>query len=61
MSRVRRAYVVYVDLDPMPGEMGSQESAHNVIRRSLQRLLPYYNVVVSLAPADLQPGSPNEI
>lgn len=45
MDRKRVAFIVYVDLDPIPGEMHSQESAQNIIRNVLvnavSHLQPY--------------------
>lgn len=52
---MRKAFIVYVDLDPNPGTMHSQESAQNVIRNVLYQRMPHYNPTVSLAPADIQP------
>jgi hypothetical protein len=52
----RKAFVVYVNLDPVPGTFHTQESAQNVIRGILEDRLPEsYNPMVSLAPAELQP------
>lgn len=51
----RKAFVVYVDLDDIPGVMHTQESAQNALNGILQRTIPHYNPVVSLAPAELQP------
>lgn len=51
---MRKAYIVYVDLDPLPGIMHSQESAQNVIRNVLYQRMPKYNPIVSLAPNEFQ-------
>lgn len=59
MSRQRKAFVVYVDLDPTPGTMHTAESAHNVIRNVLHQRMPNYNPIVSIAPASLQPEDVN--
>ena len=55
MERKRVAFVVYVDLDPVPGQMHSTESAQNIIRHILQDRLRPYNPIVSLAPEAAQP------
>lgn len=57
MERTRKAFVVYVDLDPLPGPMHSQESAQNIIRNVLSQQMPHYNPTISLAPAIMQPQS----
>lgn len=54
-GRKRKAFLVYVDLDEMPGAMHSKESAQNAIRGILYDRIPHYNPTVSLAPASLQP------
>jgi hypothetical protein len=63
VERERVAFVVYVDLDPVPGTFHSKESAQNVLGRILGRILnrscPHYNPMVSLAPAELQPKKEN--
>lgn len=46
---------MYVDLDPVPGVMHSQESAQHVIANLLVERIPHYKPTVSLAPVDLQP------
>lgn len=53
----RKAFIVYVDLDPVPGTFHSQESAQNVIRGILNDRISHYNPMVSLAPTDLQPDN----
>ena len=55
MERQRKAYVVYVDLDPMPGAMHTQESGQNIISSVLSDRIGHYNPIVSLAPSYLQP------
>lgn len=52
---MRKAFLVYVDLDPVPGEMHTQESAQNVLRSILNHMIPAYNPIVSLAPREYQP------
>lgn len=52
---MRKAYVVYVDLDDVPGDFHSQESAQNVLNAILRDRIPQYNPMVSLAPEELQP------
>lgn len=59
MNRDRRAFVVYVDLDPVPGVMYSQESAQTTLRRILNEAIPHYNPSVALAPNDIQPENSN--
>lgn len=61
MEPTRKAFVVYIDLDEVPGVMYSQESAQNVIRQVLQDRLSPYNPTVSLAPAAMQPMRSNDI
>lgn len=56
MKKVRKAFLVYVDLDPVPGTMHTQDSAQNVINRILQERIGHYNPIVSLAPESLQPS-----
>ena len=55
MQRDRVAFIVYVDLDPVPGQMHSKESAQNIIRGILQERLGSYDPVISSAPARIQP------
>lgn len=50
----RAAYLVYIDLDPKPGMMHSQESVQNVIRNVLFQSIGCQKPTVSLAPRDLQ-------
>jgi hypothetical protein len=54
-DRTRVAFVVYVDLDPVPGEFYSKESAQHSIRNVLVDALGHYDPIVSLAPLPLQP------
>jgi hypothetical protein len=56
-GRKRICFVLFVDLDPIPGSMHSQESAQNIVRFSLTNLIPHYKPMVSLAPDHLQPES----
>lgn len=53
-ERIRKAFLVYINLDPTPGTMHTQESVHNVLRNILHRRIPHYNPLVSLAPMDFQ-------
>lgn len=55
VRRVRKAFMVYVDLDPIPGMMHTKESAQSIIRTILYDRLGHYNPVISLAPNNLQP------
>jgi hypothetical protein len=59
MEKIRKAYIVYVDLDPVPGAMHSKESAQHYIRMVLINSLGNYNPTVSLAPASLQSENDN--
>jgi hypothetical protein len=49
----RVAFLVFVDLDPIPGEFHTKESAQNSLRNILHDRIPQYNPLVSLAPATL--------
>lgn len=53
----RAAFVVYVDLDRVPGTMHSKDSARKVIGGILMNHIPHYHPMVSVAPAELQPPS----
>ena len=59
--RIRKAFVVYVDLDPVPSAMHTQESVQTVLGWILRKEIPHYNPVVSLAPSTLQPLSEIEV
>lgn len=52
----RVAFLVYVDLDPVPGTFHTQESAQNSLRAILNQHMKHYCPLVSLAPAELQPA-----
>lgn len=52
MPRVRIKLSVYIDLDPVPGNMHSAESAHNNVRFILQQTFEAYNPTVSLESSD---------
>lgn len=54
-GRRRVSLILFVDLDPLPGSMYSQESAQNIIRFALRNRIEHYNPMVSLAPENLQP------
>lgn len=54
MNRQRKAFLVYVDLDPRPGIMHSQESAQNQLNRVLGEYFNAYKPMVSLAPHEAQ-------
>jgi hypothetical protein len=54
MNRARKAFLVYVDLDPMPGIMHSQESAQNHLNRLIGEYFRPYKPMVSLAPMEAQ-------
>jgi hypothetical protein len=44
----RAAFLVYVDLDPVPGTMHTEASAQTVIRSVLYQRMPHYNPRVFL-------------
>jgi hypothetical protein len=50
----RKAFLMYINLDDLPGQMYSQESAQNALRAILNGRMAHYNPLVSLAPAHLQ-------
>lgn len=54
-DRKRVCFVIFVDLDPVPGSMHTQESAHNILRFIFQNRIPHYHPIVSLAPDRIQP------
>lgn len=51
---LRQAFVVFIDLDDVPGTMHSQESAQHVISNTLREAIGHYQPLVSLAPEPLQ-------
>lgn len=51
----RASFVIYVNLDPVPGVFHSQESAQNALRNIFVQRIPHYNPLVSLAPDSVQP------
>lgn len=54
MNRPRKAFLVYVDLDPLPGAMHTQETAQNHLNRILGEYFGSYKPTVSLAPHEAQ-------
>lgn len=54
MRRERKAFVVFVDLDPTPGMMHTEQSAQDVIRNVLYQRMPHYNPEVISAPPSMQ-------
>jgi hypothetical protein len=54
MDRTRIKLDVYVDLDPVPGEFGSAESARNVTAEVLERQLGNYKPLVSIASRNVE-------
>lgn len=54
-GRKRICFVIYVDLDSVPGAFHTQESAQNIIRNLFCESIPHYNPIISLAPASIQP------
>lgn len=62
MSRDRVAFLVYLDLDPVPGEMHSTESAANALRSVIMNTgLMNYRPTIGLAPESIQPSSPETL
>ena len=55
MSRKKVAFIVYVELDEMPGTMHTKQSAQDVIRNVLYQRMPSYKPTVIIAPKELQP------
>lgn len=51
----RASLVVFVDLDPVPGEMNDKTSVQHAIRNILRDQILHYSPVVSLAVPQLQP------
>lgn len=51
----RKAYVIHVDLDPMPGDMHTEQSAYECVKYVLSQRLRSYKPDVFPAPANLQP------
>jgi hypothetical protein len=60
-DRKRVAFVVYVDLDPTPGTMHTEDSAQSVIRNVLNQRMPAYKPTVWVAPLSLQTEPQPEI
>lgn len=54
-GRKRICFVIYVDLDPIPGSFHSQESAQNILGFLFRHYIPHYNPTLSLAPDSIQP------
>lgn len=52
---MRKAFLVYVDLDPTPGEFHTQESAEHAIRSILVAAIGHYHPTIVLAPEEYQP------
>lgn len=57
MERIRKAFLVFVDLDPVPGTMNTPESATFALENILRSMIPHYNPHVTLAPESDQPIS----
>lgn len=49
----RAAFLVYLNLDPVPGEMHTKESAESILQAVVNDRLSHYNPHVSLAPASI--------
>lgn len=54
MERTRVKLAVYVDLDAIPGEFHSADSARNVVSAMLQSQIGHYNPVVSIESYDVR-------
>lgn len=50
MSRKRIGLIAYVDLDPIPGNFHTEESAHGNVYATLMGRIPGYNPDVDIAP-----------
>lgn len=48
MERTRIKLAVYVDLDPVPGQFHSAESAQNAVRAMLAAQVEHYNPMVTI-------------
>jgi hypothetical protein len=60
MERTRIKLAVYVDLDPVPGNFHSADSARNAIANMLDARIPHYNPMVSIESYDTS-KHPNEV
>lgn len=60
-SRRRVALVVFVDLDPVPGDFHTSESAVENVQEALNWSIGHYNPQVLMAPPHMQPLSNVEI
>jgi hypothetical protein len=58
-DRTRKAFVVYLDLDPVPGVMHVEDNARFMAERVLTSILTTYNPKVHHAPDELQPKEGN--
>lgn len=54
-ARNRKAFAVYVDLDPSPGDFHTLESAQEILLTVLKNRIGPYNPEVALAPDEIQP------
>lgn len=52
---MRKAFVVYVDLDPTPGDFHTLESAQEILQVVLDNRFGPYNPKVTLGPEEIQP------
>ena len=51
MRRMRKPFVVFVDLDPVPGVMNTEESASEVLQSILNESIKHYNPTVFVEPS----------
>lgn len=51
-DRRRTVMLVIVDLDPIPGDMHTAESAREIVQAKLNDAMPHYNPKVRAIPTD---------
>lgn len=54
MSRQRKAFLIYVDLDPLPGMMHSPENVKDHLREIFNSFFKPYKPYVDIAPMSVQ-------
>lgn len=59
--RKRVALVVFVDLDPIPGVMHTEDSAQQVVSTYLINNIGHYNPQVIVAPPSMQMPTGNHV
>lgn len=52
MSRRRTVMIIAIDLDDIPGDMHTAESARFIVRQTLMNSMPHYNPNVHAIPTD---------